>query len=281
MKLYILALLASTAVSSDALAAELQTQPIEAFERYVQITEARIASELESDEGFLVQDHLEPQEAASLHRALSSGGVYAMKLKSRLENGASITIPKGMVHHWLGSVFVRGVTVNDLVAWLQNYDAHERYFDEVESSRLVAHDEGLERFDIFLRLKRKKVVTVYYNTEHRVDYRRHGPRRVSSASYATRIAELVDAGTPAERERVVGNDRGFLWRLNSYWRFQEVPGGVIVECESVSLSRGVPGAVRWLVGSYLDSVPRESLEATLRPIQQEVPRPQVTVAAQP
>jgi hypothetical protein len=281
MKSYILALLVSTAVSSDALAAELQTQTIEVFERYVQITEARIASELELDERFLVQDHLEPQEAVSLHRALSSGSVYATKLQSRLENLANITIPKGMVHHWFGSVFVRGVTMNDLVAWLQHYDAHEGYFDEVESSRLVAHDEGLERFDIFLRLKRKRVVTVHYNIEHRVDYRRHGPRRVSSASYATRITELVDAGTQDERERVMGNDHGFLWRLNSYWRFQEVPDGVIVECESVSLSRGVLEAVRWIVGPYLDSVPRESLEATLRPIQQKVPRVQVTVAAQP
>ncbi len=281
MKLYILALLASTAVSSDALAAELQTETIEAFERYVQITEARIASEIESDEGFLIQDHLAPEKAALLHRTLRSGDVYVTKLHSSREDGASITIPKGMVHHWLGSVFIRGATVNDVVAWLQNYDAHDRYFDEVEASRLVAHDQGSERFDIFLRLKRKKIVTVYYNTEHRVDYRRHGPLKVSSASYATRIAELVDAGTPAERERATGNDRGFLWRLNSYWRFQEVPGGVIVECESVSLSRGVPGAVRWLVGPYLDSVPRESLEATLRPIQQEVPRTRVTAAAQP
>ena len=88
---------------------------------------------------------------------------------------------------------------------------------------------------------------------------------------ATRIAELDAAGEPTEREKAAGDDRGFLWRLRSYWRFQEVPGGVIVELESVSLSRGIPRAFRWIVGRYLDSVPRESIEATLAPIRRRTP----------
>jgi len=35
----------------------------------------------------------------------------------------------------------------------------------------------------------------------------------------------------------VGDDRGFLWRLNAYWRYEQVAGGVIAECESITLSR--------------------------------------------
>ena len=134
-----------------------------------------------------------------------------------------------------------------------------------------SHGDG-DDFRIFLRLRRKKIVTVHYNTEHFVRYTHHGGGRMSSASYATRIAEIENAGAAAESEKALGDDRGFLWRLNSYWRFEQAWGGVIVELESVSLSRGVPVAVRWLVGRYLDSVPRESLEATLEPIQREAPR---------
>ena len=169
-----------------------------------------------------------------------------------------------MAHHWLGAVFVRGADVDEVVSWLQEYDEHERRFDDVEESRLLTRTD--DRFEIFLRLRREKVVTVHYATEHEVVYRQHDEGRYSSASRARRIAELEDAGTPGEREKSSGSDHGFLWRLHSYWRFQQVAGGVVVECESLSLSRGVPAALRFFVRPFLDSVPRESLESTLSPI---------------
>jgi hypothetical protein len=253
-------------------AAELTRETEAAWEHYVELTEERIHRELASKEGFLVQDFLEDSERAKASEVVSAGEVFTTKLRTQEPDGSEIQIPGGMVHHWTGSVFVPGADLLSLVRWLQNYDEHECYFAEVEDSRLLAR-EG-ESFDIFLRLKRKKIVTVHYATEHTVLYRRQGTGRISSKSQATRIAEIDDAGTAREREKPVGEDRGFLWRLNSYWRFQQRPDGVVVELESVSLSRGVPLAVRWLVGPYLDSVPRESLEATLLPIR-------LTAAARP
>ncbi len=47
----------------------------------------------------------------------------------------------------------------------------------------------------------------------------------------------IEANGLAKREKPEGKDRGFLWRLNSYWRYQQVDGGVLVECESLTLSR--------------------------------------------
>jgi hypothetical protein len=117
-------------------------------------------------------------------------------------------------------------------------------------------------------LKRQKVVTVHYNTEHLAEYTHHSPTRASSRSATTRIVQLENPGEEGEREKPVGNDSGFLWRLNSYWRFQQVDGGVVVECESVGLSRGIPAAFRWLVSPFVKSVPRESLESTLSSIRQ-------------
>ena len=148
--------------------------------------------------------------------------------------------------------------------------AHSEDFGQCGFAR-----EG-DEIRMFLRLRRKKVVTVHYNTHHFVRYASHGSGRASSASYATRIAEIEDAGTAREKEMPIGDDHGFLWRLNSYWRFQEAWGGIIVELESVSLSRVVPAPLRWLVGRYLDSVPRESIAATLEPIRREAPRTFVT-----
>jgi hypothetical protein len=264
MRIFTSVALFSLALAPMARSAELHENTLAAWRHYIERTEARIGREVASGERFLVRDSLPAVERAAAKAALERGEVFTTKLRTLDEDGSEIEVPGGMIHHWLGSVLVPGVDVATLVHWLQSYDDHQRYFDEVEASKLVSR-EG-ESFEIFLRLRRKKVVTVYYNTDHHVEYRGHGHGLVSSISRSTRIAEVEDAGTADEKEKPIGNDRGFLWRLNSYWRFQQVPGGVVVECESVSLSRGVPLAVRWLVGSYLDSVPRESLASTLVPI---------------
>jgi hypothetical protein len=231
---------------------------VAAWERLVDLTESRIARELSSETGFLASDFLPRAEREGVSRALQAGEVFTTRLPVDVE------IPGGMAHHWLGAVLVPGAEVEDLVRWLQEYDEHDQRFDDVEDSRLLAR-EG-DRFEIFLRLRRKKIVTVHYATKHEVVYRSQGFGRYSSVSRATSIAELEDAGTRHEREKQPGDDRGFLWRLHSYWRFQQVPSGVVVECESLSLSRGVPSAVRWLVAPFLTSVPRESLLSTLLPI---------------
>jgi hypothetical protein len=94
--------------------------------------------------------------------------------------------------------------------------------------------------------------------------------RVFSRSHSTKIAQLDNPDTAQERERPVGEDSGFLWRLNSYWRYEEADGGVYIECESISLSRGIPFGFGWIVGSYVESVPRESLETTLTSIRDGV-----------
>jgi hypothetical protein len=238
--------------------AEPRAETVAAWDRAVALTEARIGRELSATAGFLATDFLDADDRKDLSRAFESGEVYTKKLPVDVE------IPHGMAHHWLGAVFVPDARVDEVVSWLQEYDEHDRRFGDVEESRLLSRSD--DRFEIFLRLRRKKVVTVHYATEHEVVYRRHDSGRYSSASRARRIAELEDAGTPEEREVPPGSDRGFLWRLNSYWRFQQLDDGVVVECESLSLSRGVPSALRLFVGPLLDSVPRESLESTLLPI---------------
>jgi hypothetical protein len=107
------------------------------------------------------------------------------------------------------------------------------------------------------------VITVTYNTEHVVDYHRVTGSRALVRSVATRIAELAAASTPQEHEKPSADDNGFLWRLNAYWRYEAVPGGVIVECESVSLSRPVPLLIRPVANPIVDRIARESMQRTL------------------
>ena len=251
-------------VLPPAAAARLKSKTLEAWDIYISLTEERIASELTSKKGFLVQDFLPDEQTREYWEKISTGEIYVDKLETKREDRKKIDVPSGMIHHWFGSVFVPDVRMDTLLVWLQRYSDHEKYFEEVEVSKLLEREGDV--FEIALRLVRKKVITVHYNTEHHVEYTHHDSVRVSSKSYSTMIAQIDNAGKQDETEMTIGDDSGYLWRLNSYWRFEEVEGGVIIECESVSLSRGVPLGFKWLVGRFINSVPRESMENTLRSI---------------
>ncbi len=78
-----------------------------------------------------------------------------------------------------------------------------------------------------------------------------------------RIAQVEDAGTAAEREKTPGDDDGFLWRMETWWRVKEGDGGVYVQSEVASLTRGIPAGLGWLVGPFVTSIPKETLAFTL------------------
>jgi len=171
-------------------------------------------------------------------------------------------VPDAKIHHWVGAVFVPGVTLDRVLATLKDSAGNEsRFYDDVVQSRLLARNG--DQLNVFMKLRRTSIITVTYNTEHHVEYVRVSPTRASARSVATRIAELADAGTPQEREKPADDDSGFLWHLNAYWRYEEVAGGVIVECESVSLSRSVPMLVRPVANPIVDRIARDSLQRTL------------------
>src|SRR4029450_7720700 len=94
-------------------------------------------------------------------------------------------------------------------------------------------------------------------------FTRHAADRVSSRIYSTRIAEVENPDTPKEHEKPVGHGDGYLWRLNSYWRFQQRPEGVYIQREPVPLTRGIPFGFGWLVSPFVTSLPRETLAFTL------------------
>lgn len=248
--------------------AQPSSETLRAWESYVSLTQARVDSELADETEFRMMDFMEASERSQCEASLRRGDICVLKRETLDGEGRRLPVPSGMIHHWYGAVFVPDVGVSDILDFVQDYDESAGYYPEVESSRLLTR-RG-DAFDIFLRLKRKKILTVHYNTDHTVMYQTHSPSRASSHSVATRIREISRAGEPNESEKSPNNDRGFLWKLQSYWRFEQSPDGTTVECESISLSRSVPAAARWLVKSYVDSVPRESLESTLTPIRENV-----------
>ena len=246
----------------EVLSVDLKPATVEAFERYVKATEARIDKELSHPETFLYIDTLpEPRRAAARAR-LKRGEIYMERLKTLDASGREMKAPGALIHHWVGAVFVPGASLRQTLELVEDYDRHQDiYKPEVVRSKLVQRIGN--DFKIYYRLRKKKVLTLTYNTEHDVHYFPVDATHCHSRSYTTRIAEVEDADTPQEREKPVGHDRGFLWRLYSYWRFEEREGGTYLECESVSLTRDIPLVVSWLVKPFVTDIPKESLQMTM------------------
>jgi hypothetical protein len=237
-------------------AAELREPTVKAFEAYVAAAEAR------GVEPFLWIDSRPPADREQLLRQVRSGGLAIERLQAR-PGGREIAVPDGMIHHWIGTVFIPKATVASALALLQDYDRHARvYAPNIARSRLISH-RG-DRFRFSLRFVMTKVITVVVDGEHEARFASAGPGRARSWIASTRLAEVSDAGTSREREGPVGHGGGYLWRLNSYWRFEERDGGVYLECESISLTRDIPFGLGWAVGPFVTSLPRETLEFTLQ-----------------
>ena len=253
-----IAIVLTVAGTRSTTAVTLEQRTIAAFDRYVAETRRQTDPSLSDPDRFLWVDG---DSRGGDVTGLRSGEIVISRLETKI-NGKKIDTPDGLVHHWVGVVFVPGATVDQAVTLLQNYDTHgEVYKPNVARSKLIERDG--DRFRIYLRFYTKKVLTVVVNTEHEARFTRAGSDRAYSRIVSTRIAELENPDTPDEREKPVGNDGGYLWRLNSDWRFLERDGGTYVQCESITLTRSVPFGLGLIIRPFITGIPRESLMFTL------------------
>jgi hypothetical protein len=249
-------------------APKLKTETQGAFERYVKLVEARNEGELKRGTALLWIDELSADQRAEAYAGLKRGEVRMQKLEI-LENGKPIACPGGMIHHWTGVVFIPSAKVADVLDVLEDYNRHSVYYaPDVERSKIESR-EG-DHFRVFLRFRRHKVITVVLNTEHEVQYFHDGPGRAHSRSSAVRIAEVENAGKSEEREKTPGEDGGFLWRMETWWRMEERDGGVYVQSEVASLTRDIPTGLGWLIKPFVTGIPKETLTFTLEATREAV-----------
>lgn len=260
LALLLLSLTARAEISPPA-PKHLRPETVSALERYVRLTEARNDEELRRGAPLFWFDSLPEKERAAAYAELRRGVVKMQELKTT-EAGRGIACPDGMIHHWAGVIFIPGATLEETLKLLQDYDHHSSYYaPDVERSRIKSRDA--DQFRIFLRFRRHKVITVVLDTEHEVQYFQDSSTRAHSRSSAVRIAQVENAGRGDEREKPPGDDDGFLWRMETWWRMEERDGGVYVQSEVVSLTRDIPAVLSWLIGPFVKSIPHESLTFTL------------------
>ena len=245
-------------MAQEAKAVQLKPQTLEAFDAYIREAEAGMEQTLDGNGSFLWSD------ATSERAQLVRGG----KVVAQFWSGKGpVKVPNGLIHDWIAAAFIPATDIRKTLAVIQDYDNHKSiYKPEVVASRLISH-QGND-FQIYLRLLKKKIMTVVLDTDHEVHYRAVDPKRWICRSHTTRIAEVENAGSPKETLRPPDSGHGFLWRLYSYWRFQERDGGVYVECRAISLTRDVPLGLGWVVAPIIQNLPKESLVSTLEATRQ-------------
>ncbi|MEE8590031.1 MAG: hypothetical protein V3T35_01810 [Spirochaetia bacterium] len=231
---------------------KLRPETVTAFDAYVKDEERLLQMRIDGERPFLWTDEV-PERRLTLRR----GDILIEGLPETPQ------ITGGLLHVWLGAMFVPEATGPEVLAVLQDYDRHQEWYPEVVESKLLSHDGDV--FKGYLNLRKKKVLTVVLNTEHEARYSQVSDKRWEGKSYSTKIAEVEKPDAPdGGKELSVGEDRGFLWRLYAYWRLEEAEDGVFVESVSISLSRRIPTGLGWIVKPFVSSMPRESLEGTLQ-----------------
>ncbi len=230
---------------------KLSPETIAEFDAYVKDAERLLQKRIDGDRPFLWTDDV-PERRLTLRR----GGILIEDLPETPQ------ITGGLLHVWLGAMFIPGATGPEVLAVLQDYDRHQEWYPEPIESKLLSQNGDVYRG--YLKLRRKKVLTVVLSTEHEAHYSQVSDNRWYGRSYSTKIAEVENAGKPNEKELPVGEDHGFLWRLYAYWFIEETEDGVFVECSSVSLSRQIPFGLGWVVKPFVTGMPRQSLEGMLQ-----------------
>jgi len=237
------------------------------YHEYVSKVEARNREGL-SRGAFLWIDELPEPDRIRAYLKLQQGDVVMKRIGKEDAEGAP-KVSGGMIHDWESMIFIPGVKLDQVVGVLQDYDKHSMYYaPDVESARIESR-EG-DHFRVFMRFRRKKVVTVVLNTEQDVVYFRDSGSREHSRSSAVRIREVANPGTKEEKEKSPDEENGFLWQMDTWWRMEEREGGVYVQNEAVSLTRDIPSGLGWLIGPFVTSIPKETLEFTMNATREAV-----------
>lgn len=247
---------------------ELKPATLAAFDRYVGLTEARIRTEVTGTSPFLWINRQPAPRRSPLLARLNRGEVVSERLETR-DGKKEIEVHGGLIHHWVGTVLLSGVPLKRATAFVQNYERYPSLFGPMIQRAKVLNRSG-DQFVVQMRTSMTKaMVTVVIDADYRVDYQAIGPSRLHTKSAATNLYHVESAGEPGEKRTPGDKSSGYLWRLNTYCSFEETAAGTIEQCESVSLTRGIPFGFGWIVRPFVSGIPRDTLEFTLGKVRSE------------
>lgn len=246
-------------IASTSRAGELRPETLKAWDEYIQSVNAQLQDRLNHDGHFLRAEDA-PDRLSSV--------IQGQILVEPVAGNGHEKVPHGLIHDWYGAVFVPGATIEDALSVLGDYDRYrDFYHPTVVDSKLLQRTADDEKFSL-LMLSKVLFLTVALDGQ----YESHltcvgqnvGKARCYIVAYSVRTQQIKDYGRPTERILPPDEGDGYLWRLYGITAFEERDGGVLIENESIALSRDIPASVRWLVNPIVNRLPKNSLTTGLR-----------------
>ena len=234
--------------------AVLNPDTLRAWTEYVAAADAHMKPRLTGKLPFLWTD----ESAERRRRVLEGQTVIAPVLA-----GGFKSVPQGLIHHWIGAVFIPNTSIRQVRTVLHQYNRYKDFYQPfVAESRLCSASLSNQEFSMIFQYRvvfgSFVVESRYSSQDFAVDDRHH-----YSIATSVRVQEIDGYRTAEERRLPPGTGAGFVWSLHSIVRYEQRDGGVYLELETLALSRGIPGALRWFVSSLVKRMSTGSLESAL------------------
>jgi hypothetical protein len=236
-------------------AIELKQETLQAWDAYVRTAKLRMQQRASGQSPFLWAD-----EKPDRVQRVRAGEV----LVAPVDSDSPHNVPRGLIHDWVGTVFLPKAKLDDVMSVLDDYERYKDFYRPmVVKSRLLEQTHDHEKVTL-LMLQKAFSVTAAVETDNEVQIVRLDARRAYSLSNSVRVQEIADYGQPGEHTLPEDHGPGYVWRTFTISRLEQRDDGVYVETEMIGMSRGIPLAVRWLVTPLAERLPRNILLATLK-----------------
>jgi hypothetical protein len=202
--------------------------------------------------------------------------------RRRVQNGELVItnhdprkVPQGLIHHWVGVMFLPNVSLDQVMRVLNSYDRYsDIYKPLIRKSSVIEQAGDTVKLNV-LAVQKAFSVTAAVETDEEIQVARPTPNRVCITANSVRLEEIANYGQASEHSFPEARRPGYVWRALIVQRLEQRDGGVYVELETISLSRGIPVEVRWLIKPLTDELPRKMmsdiLNETRTAVQQSVP----------
>ncbi len=245
--------LALSASVQAQLVVKLSPQTVAEFDGYAHKVEGELNERWQGRKKFLYIEDDEKNKESVLN-----GDLFVQQMNAK----GPVEITNGLIHDWLGAIYIPDVTVQQVVNVLEDFDRHKHIYPSISDSHTVSRSGN----DVkgYWRLQQKGLVPVILDVEEDAHYTELAPGKWKAQNYAHNITEVDTGLFTRGRKFPLGEGHGYLWRLYAYWSLEAYRGGVLAECRTLSLSRDVPQALAWAVTPYVQKMPQSSLTSILR-----------------
>jgi len=251
-------------------AAELKQTTLLAWDNYIASVKKNVAARNAGSLPFLSVD-----ESPESRQRVQNGELL-------ITNHDPRNVPHGLIHDWVGDMFVPNVSLDQVMQVLNRYDRFADVYKPLIRKTSVIGQSGDTVTLNVVAVQKAFSVTAAVETDVAIETTRPAPDRICIVADSVRIYEIADYGQRSEHVFPEARRPGYVWRSLIVQRLEQRDGGVYVELEAICLSRGIPPEVRWLIRPLTNDLPRkiiiDLLDETRAAVQQTVEGEQTGVS---